>query len=84
MKANNWVNYFRIKCACGEALIEAKEFDTFQDWWDNTERADWMLWGLSRLDPYTILRQSTRTTNVLVTQLSCVKNGLKIIIRIEG
>ena len=54
MKKNHWSDYFRKQDACVEALIEARKYPTFQDWWDATDRADWMLWGLAHIEPVTM------------------------------
>ena len=54
MKKNHWSDSFREQDACVEALIEARKYPTFQDWWDATDRADWMLWGLAHIEPVTM------------------------------
>ena len=50
----HWSNYFTRRGACSKALVEVEKYPTFQAWWDICEQADWMLWGLSKLNPIPI------------------------------
>ena len=50
----HWSNYFAKRDACKDALVGVEKYPTFQSWWDDCQRADWMLWGLSRLNPVPI------------------------------
>ena len=50
----HWSNYFAKRDACKDALVGVEKYPTFQSWWDDCQRADWMLWGYSRLNPVPI------------------------------
>ena len=51
MKTKHWSEYFRDLDACGEALVEARKYPTWQEFWDACEHPDWLLWGWARLNP---------------------------------
>ena len=36
--------------ACAEGIEDGRQYDTFADWWRGTQRSDYMLWILERIE----------------------------------
>ena len=47
----HWSDYFRNLGACEKALVEARKYPTWQEFWDACEHPDWLLWDWARLNP---------------------------------
>ena len=45
----NWFKLLQEKNACQEGMEFAKQYDTFEEMWNNIPRGDWMLWWAKKV-----------------------------------
>ena len=69
---------FQIKLkkldACKDAVEWAKNYKTFQEVWDNCERADWMLWIAG-----TMADKNGNRKQVVLAACKCARRSLKYV-----
>jgi len=46
--ANHWTDRFAAR-ACPDGLAEGRKYATVSEWWEATERGDWMGWLLDMI-----------------------------------
>ena len=49
MIINDYISAIKKLGACEEAVLDAHNFKTSQELWDNCERGDWMLWLIGQM-----------------------------------